>query len=94
MPGMTTNPRAQDGAVPSQTASDSDDTATASPSTMYEEMLQEAMAGIAAISEEWQTAREALLGGESRRPVAGGAAVREDKTVGVPPARSRPRRTG
>ena len=92
MPGMSTDPGAQDGVALPKAASDSDGAATAS--TTYEQMFQEAMAGIAAITEEWQTVRKALLGGDSRRPVAGGAAVREDKTVGVPPARSRPRQTG
>jgi len=103
MPGMSTDPGAQDGVALRKAASDSDGTATASPSTMYEQMFQEAMARIAAISEEWQKARDALLGGDSRRPDARGAAVHEEKTVGVPPAektagvppaRSRPRQTG
>ena len=94
MPGMSTDPGAQDGVALPKAASDSDGTATASPSTSPEQMFQEAMARFAAITEEWQKVREALLGGDSRRPDGGGAAVREEKTAGVPPARSPRRQTG
>jgi hypothetical protein len=60
---MSTDPGAQDGAVPPGAASDSDSTATAAPSTTPEPMFEEAMARFAAIDEEWQKARDVLLGG-------------------------------
>jgi hypothetical protein len=44
MPGMTTDPGAQDGVTLRMVASDSDGTPTASSSTTYEQMFQEAMA--------------------------------------------------
>ena len=51
---MSTDPGAQDGAVPP---------AAASPPAFLEQMSQEATVRLAALIEEWRQARAALLGG-------------------------------
>jgi hypothetical protein len=57
-----------DAAVPPEAASDSDGNADASPpaspeETSPEEIYEETMVRFAVITEEWQKARDALLGG-------------------------------
>jgi hypothetical protein len=51
-----------DAAVPPEAASDSDGNADASPPASAEQIYEEAIARLAVITEEWQQAREALLG--------------------------------
>jgi hypothetical protein len=63
MSSMSIDPGAQDGAVPSEEASDSHGDADDSPSTRPEQTFEEALAHLAAINEEWQQARNALLRG-------------------------------
>jgi hypothetical protein len=63
MSSMSIDPGAQDGAVPSEEASDSDGTAMATPSAPHEQTFEEALAHLAATTEEWQQARDALLRG-------------------------------
>jgi hypothetical protein len=48
--------------VPPEAASDSDGNADVSPPASPEQIYEEAMARLAVIIEEWQQAREALLG--------------------------------
>jgi hypothetical protein len=66
MCGMSTDPGAQDGAVPPESAADSDGTADASPPALPNELYEQAMARLAAIQatahlaviiDEWQKAR-------------------------------------
>jgi hypothetical protein len=63
MRSMSTDPGAQDGPVPAKAASDTDGNTTASPPTSPEQIYEEVMARLAVITEEWQRARDALLGG-------------------------------
>ena len=60
---MSTKPDAQDGAVPPEAAADSAGNAAASPPASPEQIYEQAMARLAAISDEWQKARGALLRG-------------------------------
>jgi hypothetical protein len=63
MRSMSTKPGAQDGAVPPEAAADSDGNADASPPALPEQIYEQAMARLAAIIDEWQKARDALLRG-------------------------------
>ena len=60
---MSTKPGAPDGAVPPAAAADSDGNADASPPALPEQIYEQAMARLAAIIDEWQQARDALLRG-------------------------------
>ncbi len=60
---MSSKPGAQDGAVPPDATADSEGTADASPPAPSEEIYQQATARLAAIIDEWQQARDALLRG-------------------------------
>jgi len=60
---MSTKPGAQDGAVPPAAAADSAGDAEASPPVLPEQIYQQATARLAAIIDEWQQARGALLRG-------------------------------
>jgi hypothetical protein len=62
--GGTSSPAGEpDAAVPPEAASDSDGNADASPPASPEEIYEETMIRFAVITEEWQKARDALLGG-------------------------------
>jgi hypothetical protein len=62
--GGTSSPAGEpDAAVPPEAASDSDGNADVSPSASPERIYEEVMARLAVITEEWQRARDALLGG-------------------------------
>ena len=63
MRSMSTDQDAQDGAVPTEAASDTDGNTDVSPSASPEQIYEEVMARLAVITEEWQRARDALLGG-------------------------------
>ncbi len=63
MGGMSTDPGAQNGAVPPETTADSEGTAAASPPALPEQIYQQATARLAAYNDEWQQARDALLRG-------------------------------
>ena len=67
MPSMSTDPHVQDGAVPPGAAADAAGDAEASPPASPEEIYEQAIARLAVIIEEWQKARGALLGTDSRR---------------------------
>ncbi len=60
---MSTKPGTRDGAVPPKAATDSDGNADTSPPAFPEQIYQQAMARLAAIIDEWQKARGALLRG-------------------------------
>ncbi len=60
---MSTKPGAQDGAVPPKAAGDSAGIAEASPPALPEQIYEQATARLAAILDEWQKARDALLRG-------------------------------
>jgi hypothetical protein len=60
---MSTKPGAQDGAVPTEAAADSDGNADPSPPAFPEQIYEQAMARLAVIIDEWQKARGALLRG-------------------------------
>ncbi|MEX5718371.1 hypothetical protein [Geodermatophilus maliterrae] len=60
---MSTDPGAQDGAVPPDATADPEGTADASPPALPEQIHQHATARLAAIIDEWQQARDALLRG-------------------------------
>jgi hypothetical protein len=60
---MGTDPGAPDGAAPPEVASNSDRTTEASPPAFPEQIYEETMARLAAITEEWQRARDALRSG-------------------------------
>ena len=61
--GETSSPAGEpDGAVPPEAASDSDGNADVSPPASPEQIYAEVLARLAGITEEWQQAREALLG--------------------------------
>jgi len=66
---MNTDPSTQDEPVPPEAASNagdtanSGDTADASSSASLEQSYNEAIIRLAVIAEEWQQARDALLGG-------------------------------
>jgi hypothetical protein len=63
MRSMSSKPGAQDGTVPPEAAADSDGNADASPPALPEQIYEQAMARLAAIIDEWQKARDALLRG-------------------------------
>ena len=63
MPNMSTDPDAQDQAVPLKAAADSDGNADASPPASPQKIYEETMVRFAVITEEWQKARDALLRG-------------------------------
>jgi hypothetical protein len=63
MRSMSTKPGAQEGAVPPAAAADSAGNAEAAPPAPPEQIYEQAMARLAAISDEWQKARGALLRG-------------------------------
>jgi hypothetical protein len=63
MRSMSTKPGAQDGTVPPDSAGDSAGDADASPPAPPEQVYEQATARLAAISDEWQQARDALLRG-------------------------------
>jgi hypothetical protein len=63
MCGMSTNPGAQDGAVPPNETADSEGNADASPPALPEQIYEQATARLAVIIGEWQQARDALLRG-------------------------------
>jgi hypothetical protein len=60
---MSSKPGAQEGAVPPDAAADSDGTADTSPPASLEQIYAQAAARLAAIIDEWQQARDALLRG-------------------------------
>jgi hypothetical protein len=60
---MSTDPGAQDRAVPPEAASDFSGNADAPPVAFLEQIYEEAMARLAVITDQWQTARDALRGG-------------------------------
>jgi hypothetical protein len=60
MRSMSSKPGAQDGAVPPEAAADS---AGTSPPALPEQIYEQAMVRLAAIIDEWQKARDALLRG-------------------------------
>jgi hypothetical protein len=64
---MSTDPDTPDKKVPPEAASDSGDTADASPSPLleqtYDQTYDEAIIRLTVIAEEWQKARDALRGG-------------------------------
>jgi hypothetical protein len=60
---MSTKPGTQDGAVPPEAAADAAGTADASPPAFPEQIYEQAMVRLAAIIDEWQKARDALLRG-------------------------------
>jgi hypothetical protein len=60
---MSTDQGAQGGAVPPEAASGSDGNATASPSASPDQIYEEVMIRLAVLGDEWQKARDALLGG-------------------------------
>jgi len=64
---MSTDPDAQDGAVPPAAASDSNGDVEASPPASLEQICEEAITRHAVITDEWQQARDALLGSMTRR---------------------------
>ena len=63
MCSMSTDPGAQDGAVPPEAAADPAGKAEVSPPAFPEQIYEQAMARLAAIIDEWQKARGALLRG-------------------------------
>lgn len=63
MRSVSTDPIAQDGAAPPGTAFHSDGTAEASPPAYPQQIYEETMARLAAITDEWQKARDALRSG-------------------------------
>jgi hypothetical protein len=63
MRSMSTDPSTQDKMVPPEAASDSGGNADASPSPLPEQIYDEAVIRLTIIAEEWQKARDALLGG-------------------------------
>jgi hypothetical protein len=63
MGGMSTDPGSPDGAMPPETTADSEGTADASPPALPEQIYEQATARLAAIIDEWQQARDALLRG-------------------------------
>ena len=63
MRSMSTKPVAQEGAVPPAAAADSTGKADAAPPASPEQIYEQATARLAAISDEWQKARGALLRG-------------------------------
>ena len=63
MRSMSSKPGAQDGTVPPEAAADSAGTADASPPALPEQIYEQAMVRLAAIIDEWQKARDALLRG-------------------------------
>ncbi len=63
MCSMSTDPAAQDGAVPPEAADDSDGTDDASLPALPEQIYEQAMARLAGIMDEWRQARDALLRG-------------------------------
>ena len=60
---MSTKPGTRDGAVPPEAAADSAGNADTSPPAFPEQIYEQAMARLAAIIDEWQKARGALLRG-------------------------------
>ena len=66
MASMSTDSGAQERAVPPAAASD-DRTAEAFPPASPEQICQQVMARLAAITDEWQQARDALLGPTTHR---------------------------
>ena len=60
---MSSKPGAQDGTVPPEAAADSAGTADAPPPALPEQIYEQAAARLAAIIDEWQKARDALLRG-------------------------------
>jgi hypothetical protein len=60
---MSTTPGARDGAVPPEAAAHADGNADASPPASLEQIYQQAAARLAAIIDQWQKARDALLRG-------------------------------
>jgi hypothetical protein len=60
---MSTTPGARDGAVPPEPAADSDGNADASSPASPERIYEQAVARLAAIIDQWQKARDALLRG-------------------------------
>jgi hypothetical protein len=62
MGSMDTDSGAQDGAVPPAAAFD-DRTAEAAPPASPEQLYQQVMVRLAAITDEWQKARDVLLRG-------------------------------
>jgi hypothetical protein len=65
MCSMSTDPGAQDGAVPPDATADADadGNADASPPALPAQIYEQATARLAAIIDEWQQARDALLRG-------------------------------
>ena len=63
MCGMSTDPGAQDRAVPPDATADSEGTADASPPALPEQIYEQATTRLTAIIDEWQQARDALLRG-------------------------------
>ena len=60
---MSTKPGTQDGAVPPETAADADGNADASPPALPEQIYEQATIRLAAIIDQWQKRRDALLRG-------------------------------
>ncbi len=65
MCSMSTDPGAQDGAVPPDATADADadGNADASPPALPAQIYEQATARLAAIIDEWQQARDTLLRG-------------------------------
>ena len=63
MPNMSTDPDAQDQAVPPEAAAEADGDADASPPAPPQKIYEETMVRFAVITKEWQRARDALLRG-------------------------------
>ena len=60
---MSTKPGAQNGPVPPEAAADSDGNADASSPAFPEQIYEHATARLAAIIDQWQKARDAILRG-------------------------------
>jgi hypothetical protein len=63
MCGMSSDPGAQDRAVPPDLTADADSNADPSPPALPEQIYEQATARLAVIINQWQQARDALLRG-------------------------------
>ena len=80
---MSSDPGAQDGAAPPDTAPDSDGNANVSPVASPEQIYQAGMARLAAITDQWQQARDALLGGSAASTVLSRPGIRQTRDGAV-----------
>jgi len=60
---MSTDPNAQDEAVPPEAAPAAGDSTDTSPSASPEQIYDEAIIRLAVITEDWRKGRDVLLGG-------------------------------